>query len=147
MQELQESAIKPDGDIDVMLYVVLSLMGLCLELSAYTKCTQATMKWLGRRFGRGNGTAVGMLWGVVFILIGLFLFVPVFGGFGWIWAFVAAAFIGLHGVGLVNGLRSGWKAQDKEDRRQLEQLDTLKAAGLIDTEEYHRRRDSLLKKS
>lgn len=40
-----EAALNPNGDTEVMLYVVLSLIGLCLENSAYTKLYYWSMKW------------------------------------------------------------------------------------------------------
>ena len=41
-----EAALNPGGNTDVMLYVVLSLIGLCLEVAALNKAYDWTMGWL-----------------------------------------------------------------------------------------------------
>lgn len=44
-----EAAIDPSGDTDVMLYVVLSLIGLCLEMGAYGKLCNLTLSRLRKQ--------------------------------------------------------------------------------------------------
>ena len=53
-----ESVVDPGGNTDVMLYVVLSLIGLCLECGAYGKLYNLTMGWLRKQTGGrlGNST-------------------------------------------------------------------------------------------
>ena len=49
-----ESMVDPGGNTDVMLYVVLSLIGLCLEFAALNKVYEWTMSWLRKRAGGFN---------------------------------------------------------------------------------------------
>ena len=149
-----EAAIDPKGDTDVMLYVVLSLTGLCLEFGAYTKLYNPTMSWLQKRTGGrlGNKTyppnltqvVVGMVWGGILTLFGLLVLIPVFGGFGIFWTLIGAIFTVLHAWQFfvkkypVSGKKQGAS-------RQLDQLESLKTAGLIDDREYREKRQEILK--
>ena len=94
-----EAALNPNGDTEVMLYVVLSLIGLCLEFTALNKTYNWTMGWLRKRAG-GNDAhlpsrtqgVVGAVWGGVFVLFGLFVIVPFTAPFGIIWTLLAGIF-------------------------------------------------------
>lgn len=153
-----EAAIDPSGDTDVMLYVVLSLIGLCLEMGAYGKLCNLTLSWLRKRTGGrlGNSTyppnltqvVVGMAWGGILALLGLLVMIPVFGGFGVFWTLIAAIFTVLHfwqffvkRYPAVKG-----KEQFPEAGRRLNQLETMRQAGLVTEQEYRHRRDEIMKK-
>ena len=121
--------------------------------------------------------AFGLVWGGMFVLIGLFVVVPVFGPFGILWTLAAlgiTAMNGLHafgkkyvgpeiriedeeGGGEAAGPREGSAPASPapEDhghipstalnaRERLEQLNSLKEAGLITGEEYDRKREEIL---
>lgn len=149
-----EAAIDPRGDTDIMLYIVLSLIVLCLECGAYGKLCNLTLSWLRKRTdGRlGNSTyppnltqvAVGMVWGGILALLGLLVMIPVFGGFGIFWTLIGAMFTVLHAWQFfvkkypVSGKKQGAS-------RQLEQLESLRTAGLVSEQEYRRKRDEIMK--
>lgn len=175
---LMESAINPSGDTDVMLAVFLSLIVLCLENAAYTKCYRMTMSWLRKKTGGAKGMityppnktqmAVSMIWGLIFVLAGLLVILPIFGGFGLLWTLVAAVFTGLHAYQIFTKKYAGAKLRTGGGRRsvqktpfmaqprapspaqgakhRLEQLDTLRSAGLIDDREYRQKRQEILRK-
>lgn len=175
-----ETVLDPGGDTDVMLYVVLSLIGLCLECMAVTKLYQWSVNWYQRRFVRMKkrvtyrpskaNSAIGAIWGGVFVLIGLFVVIPTFGAFGLLWTLGAAVITGMnvyqgfgkHYVGpeiCVEDEEPGPEraapppAQTHDHipstapdaRRRLEQLESLKNAGLIDDREYREKRQEILK--
>ena len=127
------------------------------------------------RPGKAQGV-FGVIWGGIFVLIGLAVVVPVFGPFGILWTLAAL------GITVMNGLHAFGKKymgpeiriEDEEDgqaageearprqappapedhdhipstaldaRERLEQLNTLKEAGLITREEYDQKRREIL---
>lgn len=151
-----EGAIDPGGDTDVMLYVVLSMIGLCLEFWVYGKLYNLTMSWLQKRTGGrlGNSTyppnltqvVLGMAWGGILALLGLVVIIPVFGGFGIFWTLIAAMFTILHFwqffVKKYPAVKGGKRRPEAE--RRLKQLESLKTAGLIDDREYREKRRKIL---
>ena len=148
-----EAAIDPKGDTDVMLYVVLSLIGLCLECGAYTKLSNLTMRWLRKRTGGrlGNSTyppnltqvVVGMVWGGILTLFGLLVLIPVFGGFGIFWTLVGAIFTVLHAWQFFVKKYPVFR-RDQATIRQLNQLESLRAAGLMTDQEYQQKKKNIL---
>ena len=120
--------------------------------------------------------AFGMVWGGIFVLIGLVVVIPTFGPFGILWTLAAL------GITVMNGLHAFGKKyvgpeiriEDEEDggeppavrecapsspapeshghipstaldaRERLEQLNTLREAGLITREEYDQKRKEIL---
>ena len=126
-----EAAISPGGDTEVMLYVILSLIGLCLQLGAYGKLYNGTLAWLRKRTGGrlGNSTyppnrtqvIVGMAWGGVFTLLGLLVLIPVTGGFGIFWTLVGAMFTLLQGWQYLKKYPAS--GRDQSTARRLEQLE------------------------
>ena len=114
--------------------------------------------------------AFGVVWGGIFVLIGLFVVIPTFGPFGILWTLAAI------GITVMNGLHAFGKtyvgpeiriedeegsgaenapspaperhdhipstALDAKDR--LEQLKSLKEAGLLTQEEYDQKRKEIL---
>lgn len=115
--------------------------------------------------GRAQST-MGFIMGIVFVLIGLFMVVPMFGLFGLLWTGMAVV------ITVVNGLNAFGKKgvptmeiySEEEDevpsparedhdhipstaltpQERLEQLKTLKEAGLLTDEEYQKKREEIL---
>ena len=112
-------------------------------------------------------SAMGFVMGIVFVLIGLFMVVPLFGLFGLLWTGMAVV------ITVNNGLNAFGKKgvptmeiySEEEDevpsparedhdnipstaltpQERLEQLKTLKEAGLLTDEEYRNKREEILK--
>ena len=112
-------------------------------------------------------SAMGFIVGIVFVLIGLFMVVPMFGLFGLLWTGMAVV------ITVINGLNAFGKKgvptmeiySEEEDeplsparedhdhipstaltpQERLEQLKTLKEAGLLTDEEYRNKREEILK--
>ena len=117
------------------------------------------------RPGKAQG-AFGTIWGGIFVLIGLFVVIPTFGPFGIIWT------LGALGITVINALHAFGKKyvgpeirieEDKEGepvpsdeshdhiqstalnaRERLEQLKTLREAGLITQQEYDQKRREIV---
>ena len=151
-----ESMVDPGGNTDVMLYVVLSLIGLCLEFAALNKTYEWTMSWLRKRAG-GNDAhlpsrtqgVVGAVWGGVFVLFGLAVIVPATAPFGVIWTLLAGIFTALdvYQTFIKRYVRA--RPRDRglapEVQRQLALLENLKSAGLITDREYQQKRQEILR--
>ena len=121
--------------------------------------------------------AFGMVWGGIFVLIGLAVVIPTFGAFGILWTLAAVGITvmnGLHAFGKkyvgpeiriedeegdgpearpFEGAAPSSPAPESHDhipstaldtRERLEQLNTLKEAGLITREEYDQKRREIL---
>ena len=113
-------------------------------------------------------SAMGFIMGIVFVLIGLFMVVPLFGLFGLLWTGMAVV------ITVINGLNAFGKkgvptmeiyseeeddevpspAQEDHDHipstalttpERLVQLQTLKEAGLLTDEEYRNKREEILR--
>ena len=151
-----ESMVDPGGNTDVMLYVVLSLIGLCLEFAALNKVYEWTMSWLRKRAG-GNDAhlpsrtqgVVGAVWGGVFVLFGLAVIVPATAPFGVIWTLLAGIFTALdvYQTFIKRYVRA--RPRDRglapEVQRQLALLESLRSAGLITDREYQQKRQEILR--
>ena len=150
-----EAALNPNGDTEVMLYVVLSLIGLCLEFTALNKTYNWTMGWLRKRAG-GNDAhlpsrtqgVVGAVWGGVFVLFGLFVIVPFTAPFGIIWTLLAGIFtvLDIYQVFIKRYVRARPRGGGlaPEVQRQLALLESLRAAGMMNEEEYWEKRRKIL---
>ena len=150
-----DAAMNPNGDIEVMLYVVLSLIGLCLEFTALNKTYNWTMGWLRKRAG-GNDAhlpsrtqgVVGAVWGGVFVLFGLFVIVPFTAPFGVIWTLLAGIFtvLDIYQVFIKRYVRARPRGGGlaPEVQRQLALLESLRAAGMMNKEEYWEKRRKIL---
>ena len=116
--------------------------------------------------GKAQST-VSFVVGLAFVLVGLVMVVPTFGPFGLLWTGVAVA------ITVVNGLNAFGKKgvptmeiySEEEDevpsparedhdhipstalttQERLEQLQTLKEAGLLTDEEYRNKREEILR--
>ena len=115
--------------------------------------------------------AFGVAVGCIFVLIGLFMVIPVFGLFGILWTLIA---VGITGMNAYQAFGKGYAGpeitieEDEEPRRgassspapqthdhipstaldvaaRLEQLRSLKEAGLMDNAEYEQRKQKLFK--
>ncbi len=106
----------------------------------------------------------GGIVGGIFVLIGLFVAIPTFGAFGILWTLIA---VGITGANLYQAFGKGYVgpeihieeenvenfAPPTEERantagldpqKRLEQLETLKKAGLVTQEEYSEKRKEIL---
>lgn len=117
--------------------------------------------------------AFGMVWGGVFILIGLFVVIPIFGPFGILWTLAAVAITAMNGYQAFGKTYKGPEITIEEDntpmpdenpsspapqihdhipstaldaKQRLEQLESLKQAGLITQSEYDRKRREILER-
>lgn len=114
--------------------------------------------------------AFGVAVGCIFVLIGLFMVIPVFGLFGILWTLIA---VGITGMNAYQAFGKGYAGpqitieEDEEPSRapsspvsenhdhisstsldvkgRLEQLKDLKEAGLLSQEEYDKKRQEILK--
>lgn len=115
--------------------------------------------------------AFGVTVGVVFVIIGLFMVIPVFGPFGILWTLIA---VGITAMNAYQAFGKGYAGpqitieEDEESRQgtssfpeaekhdhisstsldakeRLEQLRELKEAGLITDSEYREKREEILK--
>ena len=115
--------------------------------------------------------AFGLIFGMIFVLIGLFIVIPSGGGiFGVLWTLGAAVITGMNAYQTFgkNYVGPEIKIEDEEPvqrpvsppptethdhipstaldtKRRLEQLESLKSAGLIDDREYRQKREQILK--
>ena len=112
--------------------------------------------------------AFGLIFGMIFVLIGLFIVIPSGGGiFGVLWTLGAAVITGMNAYQTFgkNYVGPEIKIEDEErpispppaethdhipstaldTKRRLEQLESLKSAGLIDDREYRQKREQILK--
>ena len=117
--------------------------------------------------GKAQST-VSFVVGLAFVLVGLVMVVPTFGPFGLLWTGVAVA------ITVINGLNAFGKkgvptmeiySEEEDDevpsparedhdhipstalttQERLEQLQTLKEAGLLTDEEYRNKREEILR--
>lgn len=121
------------------------------------------------RPSKAAGT-LGVIWGGVFVLIGLFIVIPTFGPFGLLWTLGAAAITGMNAYQTFGKKYVGPEINIEEEertgrppaapppaethdhipstaldaKRRLEQLESLKSAGLIDDREYQQKRQEIL---
>ena len=112
--------------------------------------------------------AFGVVWGGVFILIGLFVVIPVFGPFGILWTLAAVAITVMNGYQAFVKNYAGPEIHIEEEdpaqgeapspqshdhisstalspKQRLEQLETLKGAGLLTDQEYKQKRQEIVK--
>ena len=99
-----------------------------------------------------KGQAVfGAVVGAIFVLIGLFVVIPSFGGFGILWTLVAAGIVGLNlymafGKNYVGPeITVEDEAADDNAAARLRQLEDLRRQGLITGEEYEKKRQEILR--
>jgi hypothetical protein len=97
-------------------------------------------------------SALGLAAGLLFVVLGLTVIIPLFGAFGVVWTALAAVIAAYHGYNLVStrGLptyqaevRAPGPAADFDDR--LRRLAKLREDGLLSEEEYQRKRGEILR--
>lgn len=121
------------------------------------------------RQSKAAGT-IGAIWGGVLVLVGLFIVIPTFGPFGLLWTLGAAAITGMNAYQAFGKKYVGPEIhiEDEEPaqrtvspppaethdhipstaldaKRRLEQLESLKSAGLITEQEFRQKRQEILK--
>jgi hypothetical protein len=99
---------------------------------------------------------VGMVVGGIFVLLGAFVLVPLFGSFGWFmgafaifWTLVAAAIAGYHAVNFFGGRGLSLYEVDVDGGdfdAQLRKLARLKDDGLLSAEEYEQKRAEIMQR-
>lgn len=114
--------------------------------------------------------AFGVVFGVVFVMIGLFMVIPVFGPFGILWTLIAVGITAMNAYQAFGKNYTGPQITIEEDEElsrapsspasqthdhipstsldvkgRLEQLKELKEAGLLTQEEYDKKRQEILK--
>lgn len=114
--------------------------------------------------------AFGVVVGVVFVLIGLFMVIPIFGPFGILWTLIAVGITAMNAYQAFGKNYTGPQITIEEDEElsrapsspasqthdhipstsldvkgRLEQLKELKEAGLLTQEEYDKKRQEILK--
>lgn len=103
-------------------------------------------------------SAMGMVVGLVFVGLGLFVITPMFGAFGLVWTLAAAAMTVFHAVnafsdrgiatteidvdGLTSKLPSPKPKLDFDER--LRKLEALRSDGLISETEYQEKRRQMM---
>ena len=117
--------------------------------------------------------AFGMVWGGVFILIGLFVVIPAFGPFGILWTLAAVGITAMNGYQAFGKKYTGPEITIEEEnaktldvhssspapgdhdhipstaldaKGRLEQLESLREAGLITQSEYDQKRREILER-
>jgi hypothetical protein len=100
-------------------------------------------------------SAFGMAVGIVFVGIGLFVAIPIFGAFGVFWTLVAAAIAIFNAINvfsksgiaekeIVADTDSSLRAEPLPFDERLRRLEQLKNDGLISDEEYRHKRAELM---
>lgn len=114
--------------------------------------------------------AFGVVVGVVFVIIGLFMVIPIFGPFGILWTLIAVGITAMNAYQAFGKNYTGPQITIEEDEElsrapsspasqthdhipsttldvkgRLEQLKELKEAGLLTQEEYDKKRQEILK--
>lgn len=101
---------------------------------------------------------VGFAGGLLFVVIGVFLVIPTFGGFGVIWTLFAGAIAVVNGINAFSDRTvatheilieddsdvSSTEPGGKDPARRLEQLRDLYERRLITQEEYEKRRAEII---
>ena len=115
--------------------------------------------------------AFGVVWGVVFILIGFCVVIPSFGPFGILWTILAIGITAMNGYQAFGKKYAGPEINIEEDEQgvqqgefdrsgedhnhissigpsvksRLEQLESLREAGLVTPQEYEQKRREILR--
>lgn len=107
------------------------------------------------------GGVLGVVTGVIFILIGIFVAIPSFGPFGILWTLIAVGITITNGYQAFGGKYVGPQIEieddptnptgtvqshsDSDPKARLEQLQELKDAGLITDQEYEDKRTEIMR--
>ena len=104
------------------------------------------------RPSKANGV-FGIVWGGIFVLIGLFVVIPTFGAFGILWTLMALGITGYHAYCAFGKGYVGPEINIEEDsvensssvEQLLEELRNLYDRSLITEEEYEAKKQEILK--
>lgn len=120
------------------------------------------------RPGKAQGF-FGVVYGGIFVLIGLVVAIPTFGAFGVLWTLIALAITAMNGYQAFGKKYSGPEINIEEEpeyitpsspavqehnhipstaldvKGRLEQLEALKKAGLVTEQEYQQKRQEIIK--
>ncbi len=104
---------------------------------------------------------LGMLGGIGFVLIGVFVVIPIFGPFGILWTSIAAVVAIFHAVNILSarGIATteieveGLESRDPQSQpsaqlpfdERLRRLEQLRKDQLINEQEYQHKRDELMR--
>ena len=153
-----ETVIDPAGDTDAMMAAVLGMIGIFFEMTAYGEVYQRTLRWLRKRTGGrwGNNTCppslsqndVALIWDGIFLVPGILAYVWVSRVFGVLWCLFPVFLAVMHSyqtfIKRYDREKSSRQAgNEPETLRRLEQLESLKAAGILSREEYQERREKI----
>lgn len=118
---------------------------------------RAMMKRVTVKPSKG-ASMVGFAGGLLFVLVGIALVIPTFGGFGIIWTLFAGAITVVNGINAFSDRTVATREilieedsdlsqkppQDKDPAQRLEQLRDLYERRLITQEEYEKRRAEII---
>ncbi|WP_144933233.1 SHOCT domain-containing protein [Paenibacillus sp. 32O-W] len=103
---------------------------------------------------------LGMIVGIVFVIIGFTMVMPMGGIFGVLWTVIAIAITGYHGYNLFSSQGAAeWEVDVRPDRplnrsmeeagvdfeEKLRKLERLRREGLITEEEFKQKRDEVMR--
>jgi len=98
-------------------------------------------------------SAVGMVAGCLFVLLGVTVIVPIFGTFGMVWTAVAAAITLFYAYNLFSSRGASTYEVDVESRDNVEDLDAglrklskLKEDGIPSDQEYEQKRAEIMRR-
>jgi hypothetical protein len=98
-------------------------------------------------------SAVGMVLGGLFVLLGIAVIIPHFGAFGLVWTAVAGAIALYYAYNFISSRGLSTYQIDVESPQGMDDLDAglrklarLKADGLLTDEEYERKRAEILRR-
>ena len=116
------------------------------------------MKRITYRPNKAAGV-LGLVVGIIFVLIGITVVIPTAGAFGVLWTLVALGITAANGYQAFGKKYVGPEIRVEEDspagapagdpgdiKARLEQLETLKEAGLVTEEEYQSKREEILRR-
>jgi hypothetical protein len=104
--------------------------------------------------GKGSSLA-GLIGGIIFLIIGFTIVIPIFGWFGVLWTLVALVITIVNGVNAFSAkgvpiyevtMSGDGKTQDADFAVQLRDLKELKDDGIITETEYNIKREEILNK-
>ncbi|MBC9784410.1 hypothetical protein H1S01_07780 [Heliobacterium chlorum] len=113
------------------------------------------MRHRGRVKPSKSQSLIGFIGGFIFVLIGLFVVIPIFGPFGVFWTLIAVLIAGINGYNAFSDRGTAfWEVEFEQDKRlpdnedfdqKLRKLESLKKDGLLNEDEYQQKRTEILK--
>lgn len=99
---------------------------------------------------------MGLIAGIAFVFVGLFVVIPDGGWFGYLWTFMALSITVMNGINVfsskgiatsrieVDELSDGYHQQTSTTEQRLKEAENLYQKGLINKEEYEQKRKDIL---